>query len=203
MNPCQAREWAVFLSAVVYWGGVWIQSRSIRKKIGRSPNLQPKTVKEKILWAGWMLVISGWALQPWAARQTDSPLFWFCPFFFQPIFFFLGLALVFFAYAMTIRSYRDMGASWRIGINEKEKTNLVREGIYRRVRHPIYLFQTLILAGNALIFPTLFSVFLVFLHFLLAWIKATDEEAYLLRTLGDDYRRYQNETGRFFPKLGK
>jgi len=38
-----------------------------------------------------------------------------------------------------------------MGIRKREKTILVRNGPYRFVRHPIYLFQTLMLLGALLL----------------------------------------------------
>jgi hypothetical protein len=66
----------------------------------------------------------------------------------------LGLALLVLGYAGTLWAYAAMGDTWRIGINRNEKTTLVNRGPYRLVRHPIYLFQSVMLAGAALLLPT-------------------------------------------------
>ena len=47
-------------SALIYWAGVLIQARRVRKKIGRSPNLTPRSAKERMLWLGWLLVVATW-----------------------------------------------------------------------------------------------------------------------------------------------
>lgn len=67
------RRVAVSLSGLVYWGGVAIQARRVRKRIGRAPNLKPKGTKERLLWAGWTLVILGWILQPLWAGGAGPP----------------------------------------------------------------------------------------------------------------------------------
>jgi hypothetical protein len=54
------REIIVSASGVVYWGGVLIQARRVRRKIGRTPNLRPKGTKEMLLWVGWLIVIVVW-----------------------------------------------------------------------------------------------------------------------------------------------
>ena len=52
----------VFASVLVYWGGVLVQARRVRRRIGKSPNLNPRGTKERLLWAGWMFVIIGWVV---------------------------------------------------------------------------------------------------------------------------------------------
>ena len=186
------RRAIVFLSGVIYWAGVWLQARRIRKRIGRSPNVKPRGTKEKLLWAGWFLVVIVWVVQPWmirhdpifpALRLTDDLL--------TP----LGLSLA------TLWCYSVMGSAWRMGINEKEKNSLVTQGPYRSIRHPIYLFQIIMLAGAALLLPTLLSLLILLLHLICVLIKAADEESYLLTVHGQQYSDYLSRTGRLFPKL--
>ena len=47
----------VFVSVLVYWGGVLVQARRVRRRIGKSPNLKPRGTKEWLLWAGWLLML--------------------------------------------------------------------------------------------------------------------------------------------------
>jgi protein-S-isoprenylcysteine O-methyltransferase Ste14 len=94
-----------------------------------------------------------------------------------------------------------MGDSWRIGVNKSEKNALVTLGPYRSVRHPIYLFQIVMLAGALLLLPTILSAAILFLHLICVYIKATDEESYLLGLHGPDYENYRKRTGRLLPKF--
>jgi protein-S-isoprenylcysteine O-methyltransferase Ste14 len=87
-----------------------------------------------------------------------------------------------------------------MGINRKEKNALVTRGPFGVVRHPIYLFQIVMLAGAALLLPTWLSLLIVLVHAVCVLIKATDEESYLLTAHGDEYRAYRSRTGRLFPK---
>ncbi len=191
-------------SALVYWAGVWFQARRVRRRIGRSPNLKPRGAKERWLWAGWMLVVMIWLGQPFLAGSTTSPaLLRFPPALLHPAALVAGLALVLAGYAGTLWCYAAMGDTWRIGVNRKEKTSLVSLGPYRFVRHPIYLFQIVMLAGALLLVPTALSLFILALHFGCVLIKAADEETYLLGLHGEDYRAYQGRTGRLVPRLGK
>jgi len=196
------RQTVVFLSAFIYWAGVLIQARRVRKQIGRSPNLKPRGTKEKLLWLGWFLVIMAWLIQPllisrlrsWPGLELASRLL-------NPFTLVLGLILILGGYACTLWCYRVMGNAWRIGINPKEKNFLVTGGPYSSVRHPIYLFQIVMLAGVVLLLPTFCSLAVLGVHLVCVAIKASDEELYLRSVHGKPYEDYLAQTGRLIPRL--
>jgi len=198
----QLRRIVASASSLIYWGGVWIQARRVRKQIGRSPNLKPRGLKEKTLWLGWFVVIAVWVGQPFLVGGAASkPGLSLLAGLLHPAGLVLGIALVVLGYASTLWCYAAMGNTWRIGINAKEKTMLVRRGPYRHVRHPIYLFQIVMLAGVALLLPTPVSFFILALHCLCVLLKAADEEQYLTSVHGDAYRDYVSGTGRLLPRF--
>ena len=190
-------------SALVYWAGVWIQARRVRRRIGRSPNLKPRGSKERLLWTGWVLVVAAWAGQPFLAGGDASLVWRLAPAFLHPAGFVAGLGLVLAGYAGTLWCYAALGDAWRIGVNRKEKTVLVAVGPYRFVRHPLYLFQIVMLAGVLLLLPTVLSLLILALHFGCVRVKAADEESYLLGLHPEAYRDYLQCTGGLLPKLGK
>ena len=194
------RESIVLASALIYWGGVMVQARRVRKKIGRSANLRPRGAKERLLWAGWTAVVVAWLILPLVAGRAgvdwlpgSQPLW-------QEVGFGLGLGLVLAGYGGTLWCYAALGSAWRIGVNRKEKNTLITCGPYRVVRHPIYLFQMVMLLGAAVLLPTWLALAILGFHFVCAWIKARDEELYLLESHGPSYADYCGQTGRFFPR---
>jgi len=198
------RRAVVFASALVYWAGVWVQARRVRRHIGRSPNVRPRGTKEKLLWAGWMFVVAAWLFQPFlVGGESASSLLRLKPALLRWPVLGLGILLVVAGYAGTLWCYAAMGDAWRMGINRKEKNSLVSNGPYRVIRHPIYAFQVVMLAGAALCLPTVLSLVALVIHLLCVWIKALDEEFYLLSVHGDAYREYFSRTGRLFPRLGR
>lgn len=82
----------------------------------------------------------------------------------------------------------------------KDDAELVTRGIYRWVRHPMY--SALILIGLGLLLSTFNYFSLIFLPALvvLLVIKSRYEDA-LLAHRHKDAKRYQEMTGRFFPKF--
>ena len=196
------RRVVVSLSALVYWAGVWIQARRVRKQIGRSPNLKPQGAKEKMLWLGWFVVILVWLGQPFIIHRDQAvPGLQLASWLLNSFTLASGLILVLAGYGCTLWCYRVMGNAWRIGINPREKNFLVTGGPYGTVRHPIYLFQILMLAGVVLLLPTLCSVLILVIHLVCVFIKASDEESYLRSVHGKDYEEYLARTGRLLPKL--
>ncbi|MBI5676868.1 MAG: isoprenylcysteine carboxylmethyltransferase family protein [Nitrospirae bacterium] len=199
------RETIVFLSALIYWGGVRINVYRVSRHIGKSPNLMKyKSLKEKLLFLGWFIVIAGWAGQPLIIGSYGHTAFIsFINVLYIPFGLTIGLALALTGYACTLWCYKTLGDSWRLGVDGKAKTVLVNQGIYRRVRHPIYLFQIIILIGMTWLLPTPFSIAILLIHFVCISIMTRDEEAYLMKTHGAEYREYFSSTGRFLPKLMK
>jgi protein-S-isoprenylcysteine O-methyltransferase Ste14 len=196
------RRAIVFVSAFVYWVGVAVQARRIRRQIGRSPNVRPRGTKEKLLWAGWMVVAGIWLFQPFFVGGEAASA-WrrgYAALLHGPSLV-GGALLVATGYVGTLWCYAAMGDTWRMGINRKEKTVLVSGGPYQWVRHPIYLFQVVMLAGAAWLLPTWLSLIALLIHFVCVWLKALDEETYLLAVHGETYRDYLRRTGRLFPKL--
>ena len=166
--------------------------------------MTPRGTKEKLLWVGWFFVIVVWLAMPFSVDK-NSPTPWprLLPTLLHPAFLSLGLLLMVAGYAGTLACYAAMGDTWRMGINRKEKNALVTPGPFRFVRHPIYLFQVVILAAVLFLLPTLLSFIILVIHLLCVLMKATDEESYLLNIHGEEYRKFLSRTGRLFPKLTK
>jgi|SRR5208283_778395 len=201
-NTLCIRQAIVFVSAMVYWGGVMIHARRIRKHIGRSPNIKPAGLKENLLWLGWFFVIVGWIGQAlMISHYAESRIF--CPLtsILRPSGIFLGVFIAVGGYVGTLWCYSAIGESWRMGINKSERTTLVKDGPYCFIRHPIYIFQIMILIGMIILLPTPLSLLILLVHIICVIIKAFDEERYLKGIYEVEYRDYFDRTGRFFPKL--
>ena len=201
VDDLQLRRAVVCASGLLYWGGVILQARRIRRRIGHSPNVRPRGPKEKALWLGWFLVILAWVGQPWLMGGTvDLPGLRLFPALLHPAVMALGLVLVALGYAGTLWTYAVMGSSWRIGVNAQETTLLVRHGPFHWVRHPIYALQAVMLIGAGLLLPTTLSFAIVATHYVCVRLKVRDEELYLERVHGAAYREYCSQTGRLFPR---
>jgi protein-S-isoprenylcysteine O-methyltransferase Ste14 len=193
----------VFGAAVVYWAGVWVQARRIRRRTGRSTNSRPHGTKERLLWAGWVLVVVGWLALPFLAGNSSLPGATLISPLLHPIGSVVGIAMIIAGYLGTLWCYLAMGNSWRMGINRAEKTELVMRGPYRFVRHPIYLFQVMMVAAVAVLLPSILACLILAIHVICVGIKAADEEAHLRTVLGEPYNAYCQRTGRWLPPMAK
>jgi protein-S-isoprenylcysteine O-methyltransferase Ste14 len=97
-----------------------------------------------------------------------------------------------------------MGASWRIGVSDDQGTDLITRGWFSLIRNPIYTAMIAGWTGFALMVPTwlAFGAVVVIALGLELQVRAV-EEPYLLRTHGDEYRRYASRVGRFVPGIGR
>src|SRR4051812_45615989 len=108
------REAIVSGSGLVYWGGVLIQARRVRRKIGRAPNLRPRGPKESLLWSGWLIVIALWITQPWLIRKgSGSAALSLIEGVLHPGGLAAGVALIVAGYVATLWCYSIMGSAWR------------------------------------------------------------------------------------------
>ncbi len=115
----------------------------------------------------------------------------------------VGAVLVFGATVFMVVAQLDLGASWRIGIDEGARPGLVTGGLYRVCRNPIFLFMLTALVGFALLLPNWLSLVLVVGGIAGVRGHVGDEEAYLTRTYGEHYRAYARRVGRFLPGVGR
>jgi protein-S-isoprenylcysteine O-methyltransferase Ste14 len=114
-----------------------------------------------------------------------------------------GAAVLFGGLILLVAAQLDLGASWRIGIEEGAKPGLVERGFYRFCRNPIFLALLIVFAGYAALLPTPLSLLLLMGQLLGVRLQIAAEEEYLLRTYGEAYRSYARRVGRLLPWFGR
>ncbi len=116
----------------------------------------------------------------------------------------LGAVLVVAGIGLTLIAQFAMGASWRIGVEESDRTDLITAGVFSRVRNPIFTAMLFATLGLVLLIPNLVSLAaLVILAITLEVQVRLVEEPYLSRVHGAAYERYRASSGRFAPTLKK
>ena len=94
-----------------------------------------------------------------------------------------------------------MGESWRVGIDEKIRTQLITTGLYQFIRNPTYLGIILLNIGVWLIWPT-WTIFLLNILFtLFLEIQVRCEEDHLILIHGEQYMEYKKRTKRYLPYI--
>jgi protein-S-isoprenylcysteine O-methyltransferase Ste14 len=78
---------------------------------------------------------------------------------------------------------------------------LVTNGIYRWVRHPLYTIGSSLFVSFGMLADNWFIMLLGVLAFVVMAIRTPQEEAKLIQKFGNAYREYMKRTGRFLPKF--
>jgi protein-S-isoprenylcysteine O-methyltransferase Ste14 len=102
---------------------------------------------------------------------------------------------------LTFKCWARMGSDWRMDVSVHKPTNLITDGLFRHIRHPIYAFSMLLMLCSAVIVPTIPMAVAAVIHIVLWNLKARNEERHLLHAHGEVYQTYLQRTGRFFPRL--
>jgi protein-S-isoprenylcysteine O-methyltransferase Ste14 len=116
----------------------------------------------------------------------------------------VGLILAATGIAATFYAQVAMGESWRIGVEESERTRLVTSGPFALVRNPIFAAMLPTVLGLAMLVPS--WVALAGLAGLIAALELqvrVVEEPYLLKVHGGAYASYAARVGRFVPGIGR
>jgi protein-S-isoprenylcysteine O-methyltransferase Ste14 len=121
-----------------------------------------------------------------------------------------GIAVAIVGIAATLYAQLAMGDSWRLGVDVRETTTLVRTGVtlvrtgvFARVRNPIYTAMFAFGLGIALVTPNVVACagFILLVAAIELQVRRV-EEPHLLRIHGDAYRAYTATVGRFIPGVG-
>jgi protein-S-isoprenylcysteine O-methyltransferase Ste14 len=197
---------AVILTATIwaYWFAVGLMIARTSKRARRLSGLVPEQRLERLMWVIWVPVILAWIILPYLATSQTSPLL-AAPGLARSRPGFSGLRWAasmggVLCWLVTMECWARMGKSWRMGVT-RERTELISDGLYAYIRHPIYAFSILLMLCTVVVVPTMPMLAVAVLHIALMILKARNEERFLLSLHGGAYARYCRETGRFFPLL--
>lgn len=97
-----------------------------------------------------------------------------------------------------IVSVLTMRDSWRAGVSESDKTELVTNGIYQISRNPAFLGFDLLYIGTLMMFSnSILCVLTVFAVVMYHLQIVNVEEDFLLAAFGDEYLQYKKKVCRY------
>jgi len=108
-----------------------------------------------------------------------------------------GSILMIASLVWTIVAQVQMGESWRIGVDNENRTKLVRTGVFRVSRNPIFLGMMITMLGLLLVIPNAFTLMTFVLGVVLINVQVRLEEEYLKTTHGDEYVSYMRQVRRW------
>ncbi|MFO1323901.1 MAG: isoprenylcysteine carboxylmethyltransferase family protein [Burkholderiales bacterium] len=196
--------WLVAVTISAYWFCVGVMIVRVRRHTRRDV-IVPKQGLEQMMGVVWVPLVAAWVALPWLALdRTLGPLS--LPAFARGDAAYAALrlaaALVAVAcLAATIKCWARMGRNWRMAVTAEPDQPLITDGLFSRIRHPIYAFSILLMAATVAVVPTWPMLACGVVHIVLMVMKAHNEERHLLASHGDAYARYLARTGRFLPRF--
>ena len=98
------------------------------------------------------------------------------------------------------RSHADLGTNWSVTLEVREEHRLITRGVYRAIRHPMYLALALFFVGQALVIPNWVAGFSNVTAFaVLLALRLGAEEKMMAEQFGDEYAAYSARTKRLVP----
>ncbi len=99
------------------------------------------------------------------------------------------------------RAQVDLGTAWSPTVELADRHHLVSEGVYARIRHPLYASLILWGAAQPVLLQNLIAGWAGPLAVVLIWlIRVPAEEKMMLQRFGEEYERYVERTGRAIPR---
>lgn len=108
-----------------------------------------------------------------------------------------GIVLAFVGLIIGFVAQLQMGNSWRLGLNRKEKTDLITKGLYQYSRNPVYLGLMISYIGFFLMLPNALSFCWLVLSYFLLGVKIRLEEQYLESKHNPQFAIYKEKVRRW------
>ena len=187
------------LRAVTVCGSLWLAWFVIWLlwAIGTKKTQQREAVSSRLSYT--ILTVAGF----WLMFSGDVPRDWLRVRLFaaNPWTEWLGVAITAagLGFALWARAY--LGRNWSGAVTVKVGHELVRNGPYRWVRHPIYSGMILAMFGTALARGQVRGAIAIVLLYAGFKVKSRIEEQAMSATFGTQYAEYSSTTGAIVPRL--
>jgi protein-S-isoprenylcysteine O-methyltransferase Ste14 len=112
-----------------------------------------------------------------------------------------GVLLIAAGLGFSVCARQHLGRNWSGTVQVKQDHQLIRDGPYRFVRHPIYTGVLTALLGTALVNNHWGGILAVVIAFGSFWRKLTLEERFMGETFGSAYEEYRRKTAALIPFL--
>jgi protein-S-isoprenylcysteine O-methyltransferase Ste14 len=100
------------------------------------------------------------------------------------------------------RSHKDLGRNWSVTLEVRNQHTLVTNGVYSRVRHPMYSAFWLWALAQAFLLSNWVAGPAGLIGFgILFFLRIGREEQLMSETFGDEYRHYVARTARVVPGI--
>lgn len=188
------------------WYGLRIpyQRKARKARITRDEMRLPERIRLAISLTGLGIIPFAYVASSLLAEAglIGKGLFTFAEYSLPPVLVLIGIAVIPLSLWMFRRTHKALGRNWSVSLQLKDEHKLITEGIYARIRHPMYSAFWLWAIAQALILPNWVAGFAGIAGFgTLYLLRVGHEERMMLEGFGEEYRAYMARTGRLWPKL--
>jgi protein-S-isoprenylcysteine O-methyltransferase Ste14 len=185
------RAWPGLLIAALWliWGAYWIIAAfNAKREQVREPLLGRLIFLASLLLV--VVLIAGHRWPQWLMVQV-VPGGWTR--------YWIAVFLVIVGMAFSIWARGILGTNWSGVVALKVDHELIVDGPYRWVRHPIYTGILIALLGSGLAAGQVRGLLAFVIALIALWIKSRAEERWMLREFGDRYAAYRQSTWALLP----
>lgn len=115
----------------------------------------------------------------------------------------IGTLMVLLGAILNVYGRMSLSHNWANHIKIYDNHELVRSGLYKYVRHPLYATIIFMFIGGSLVFRNILAFGLVLMIFIPFMAFRAKQEERLLEGTFKAYGDYKAQTGMFVPKIGK
>ena len=119
----------------------------------------------------------------------------------NPAMFIASAAVSVLGLAIALWARNALGANWSYQVTLKQGHELVTNGPYATIRHPIYTAVLLLFLGIMLLIPSICAIIGLGLMIWSCWVKLRQEEVLMLQQFPDSYPASMARTKRLVPGL--
>ena len=141
----------------------------------------------------WLAILAYMIYPPaitWASLTLPTWLRWF------------GVVVAITVVFLLFWMFRSLGMNITDTVVTRRDHTLITDGPYRWIRHPLYTFGSLFFISLSLVTGIWLIPLLAIPTFAILIQRTSIEERALQERFGDEYLRYSERTGRFFPRFG-
>jgi len=153
--------------------------------------------------------VSNQSLQLGILFFLSSAVLWFLPFadrrhiltLHENSWRYFGLVLCAIGVIIRLLALKALGTFFSAYVTLQSNHRLVREGVYKQIRHPLYLSLLLIPTGIALIFASVLALPILALAIIFIFDRIGKEESLLAERFGPSFEDYRRNTWKLIPHL--
>ena len=146
-----------------------------------------------LVFCGCLVLPAIYLFTPWLSFADYGP-----PFFRG----WCGVVVMAVALWLFWRAHADLGQNWSVTLELRRDHQLVKHGVYRSIRHPMYASIWLFGLAQGLLLRNWLAGWSAMAAFAVMYlIRVPREELMMREAFGEEYDTYMSQTGRLFPRL--